>query len=102
MFGIGFRSQLWIGQLSRYMRSDVGGETEEIQLGSDGENMGYATGCVVSIEKIGTYTREQLEEMKWIWSRSGLPLSSWRNTELKGVVKEPVATSLALDQFLNA
>ncbi|KAE9033946.1 hypothetical protein PR002_g8397 [Phytophthora rubi] len=89
------------------LREKLCGETEEIQLDSDGENVGGADGYVLSIEKIGTYTREQLEDMKWIWNlqttcRRGLSLCSWLNTEVKSLVEEPVAVGLALNEFLNA
>ncbi|KAE9036605.1 hypothetical protein PR001_g8743 [Phytophthora rubi] len=89
------------------LREKLCGETEEIQLDSDGENVGGADGYVISIEKIGTYTREQLEDMKWIWNlqttcRRGLSLCSWLNTEVKSLVEEPVAVGLALNEFLNA
>ncbi|GMF49548.1 unnamed protein product [Phytophthora fragariaefolia] len=89
------------------LRDKLCGETEDIQRDNDGENVGDVAGYVVSIQKIGTYTREQLEDMKWIWNlqstcRRGLSLCSWLNTEVKSLVEEPVAVGLTLDQFLNA
>ncbi|EEY67829.1 cysteine protease family C48, putative [Phytophthora infestans T30-4] len=40
---------------------------EEIELDSDGERMGSIESYVVSIEKVGQLTREQLEAMKSLW-----------------------------------
>jgi len=55
--------ELALRQLREKLRGD---KEEEIALDSDGDNVGGHHGYVVAIEKIGTFTRKQLEVMMWL------------------------------------
>ncbi|KUF99155.1 hypothetical protein AM588_10008345 [Phytophthora nicotianae] len=82
------------------------GKKDEIQLDSDGEGVGDENGYVLVVEKVGTYSREQVEQMKWMWNmqdtcRRGVLLCTWLNNEVKTLVDEKVAVSVAFDNFLK-
>ncbi|ETN20605.1 hypothetical protein PPTG_03579 [Phytophthora nicotianae INRA-310] len=83
------------------------GQKDEIQLDSDGEGVGDENGYVLVAEKVGTYSREQVEQMKWMWNmqdtcRRGVLLCTWLNNEVKTLVDEKVAVSVAFDNFLKS
>ncbi|ETO62722.1 hypothetical protein F444_19416 [Phytophthora nicotianae P1976] len=63
------------------------GRNEEIELGSDGEWTGDITCFVVTIEKLGQFTREQLEATKWF--------------VVKPVAEQPVAPQVTNLQILE-
>ncbi|ETP03806.1 hypothetical protein F441_19284 [Phytophthora nicotianae CJ01A1] len=72
------------------------GRNEEIELGSDGEWTGDITCFVVTIEKLGQFTREQLEAMKWLWNleaacRNSVLSCTWLSSVVKPVAEQPVA-----------
>ncbi|ETP05459.1 hypothetical protein F441_17928, partial [Phytophthora nicotianae CJ01A1] len=82
------------------------GKKDEIQLDSDGEGVGDENGYVLVVEKVGTYSRELVEQMKWMWNmqdtcRRGVLLCTWLNNEVKTLVDEKVAVSVAFDNFLK-
>lgn len=82
------------------------GEKDEIQLDSDGEGVGDENAYVLVVEKIGTYSREQVEQMKWMWNmqdtcRRGVLLCTWLNNEVKALVDETVAVGVAFDDMLK-
>ncbi|ETN13438.1 hypothetical protein PPTG_08268 [Phytophthora nicotianae INRA-310] len=88
------------------LRKLLCGKMEEIQLDSEGEEISDANGYVLVIEKIGTYTREQVRQMKWLWNlqdtcRRGVLLCTWLNNEVKSLVNEPVDVSVAFDDLLK-
>ncbi|EEY68122.1 cysteine protease family C48, putative [Phytophthora infestans T30-4] len=61
---------------------------EEIELDRDGERMGSIESYVVSIEKVGQFTREQLEAMKSLWGlqdtcRNAVLCCTWLNSTVK-------------------
>ncbi|KAF1779240.1 Zinc finger, SWIM-type [Phytophthora cactorum] len=95
-----------IDRALEFLRERLPGEQAEIHLDSDGE-IGDSDGYMVAIETIGTYTREQLKSMKWLWNlqatcRRGVALCTWFNTEVKRLVNEPGPVAGAFDKILNA
>ncbi|KAF1785727.1 hypothetical protein GQ600_18928 [Phytophthora cactorum] len=58
---------------------------EDIELDSDGDRAGVSEVYVVSIEKVGKFTREQLEAMKTLWTlqetcRKAVLCCTWINS----------------------
>ncbi|KUF76336.1 hypothetical protein AM587_10006524 [Phytophthora nicotianae] len=82
------------------------GRNEEIELGSDGEWTGDITCFVVTIEKLGQFTREQLEAMKWLWNlqaacRNAVLSCTWLSSVVKPVAEQPVAPQVTNLQILE-
>ncbi|KAF1778171.1 hypothetical protein GQ600_23964 [Phytophthora cactorum] len=74
---------------------------EEIELDSDGDRAGVSEVYVVSIEKVGKFTREQLKAMKTLWTlqeacRKAVLCCTWINSAGKPALDDPVPTSIVL------
>eukprot|EP00644_Phytophthora_capsici_P008005 jgi/Phyca11/125335/e_gw1.58.155.1 len=87
------------------LREKLCGEQAEIQIDSDGES-GDSDDYVMAIETIGTYTRDQLDAMKWLWNlqaacRRGVALCTWLNNDVKEVADERPPVIIAFDEVLN-
>ncbi|KAG1692168.1 hypothetical protein DVH05_025814 [Phytophthora capsici] len=83
----------------------AGGDTE-IELGSDGERTGDINCFVVTIEKLGQFTREQLEAMQWLWNlqsacREAVLCCTWLTNSVKKVENDTEHPHVALLQLLE-
>eukprot|EP00644_Phytophthora_capsici_P006110 jgi/Phyca11/129895/e_gw1.89.78.1 len=72
-----------LGQLNGGMAKE-----ERIELDSDGEREDERVCYVATIEKVGQFTRAQLEAMKWIWNmqatcRDAVQCCTWINSDVK-------------------
>ncbi|EEY56556.1 cysteine protease family C48, putative [Phytophthora infestans T30-4] len=79
---------------------------EEIELDSDGERMGSIESYVVSIEKVGQFTREQLEAMKSLWGlqdtcRNAVLCCTWLNSTVKPAVSDPASAGIIMGKILE-
>ncbi|KAG2988240.1 hypothetical protein PC120_g23431 [Phytophthora cactorum] len=79
---------------------------EEIELDSDGDRAGVSEVYVVSIEKVGKFTREQLEAMKTLWTlqetcRKAVLWCTWINSGVKPALDDPVPASIVLGKILE-
>ncbi|KAG6952049.1 hypothetical protein JG688_00013454, partial [Phytophthora aleatoria] len=78
-----------LGQLKETLSEEqLRGDQVKIQLDSDGEIPGGSDGYVAIVEKVGTFTRDQVENMTWVWNlqvmcRRGIPICTWLNSEEK-------------------
>ncbi|EEY56678.1 cysteine protease family C48, putative [Phytophthora infestans T30-4] len=79
---------------------------EEIELDSDGERMSSIESYVVSIEKVGQFTREQLEAMKSLWGlqdtcRNAVLCCTWLNSTVKPAVSDPASAGIIMGKILE-
>ncbi|KAG7386736.1 hypothetical protein PHYPSEUDO_015332 [Phytophthora pseudosyringae] len=79
---------------------------ESIEL-DNGERTGDIYCFVVSIEKVGQFTREKLEAMKWLWNlqtscRNDILCCTWLNGAVKPVVDDSIPPGLAFSNILES
>ncbi|KAI9995369.1 hypothetical protein PInf_012426 [Phytophthora infestans] len=91
-----------LDQLKQGLASD-----EHIELNSDGEKMDNAACYVVAIEKVGRFTREQLEAMKFLWNlqaacREAVLCCSWLTRSVKAAVDDPAPAQTAAVNLLES
>ncbi|KAG3005877.1 hypothetical protein PC120_g17703 [Phytophthora cactorum] len=79
---------------------------EDIELDSDGDRAGVSEVYVVSIEKVGKFTREQLEAMKTLWTlqetcRKAVLCCTWINSAVMPALDDPVPASIVLGKIIE-
>ncbi|ETP05986.1 hypothetical protein F441_17534 [Phytophthora nicotianae CJ01A1] len=95
-----------ISNALNFLKTEIRDGDTEIELGSDRERTDDTNGYVVTFERLGQFTREQLEAMQWLWNlqsacREAMLCCTWLTRSVKEVEDGTSPAHVAFLQILE-